>query len=190
MLAVSRSGRSTSPADLAVHHRVRRRRDRLRRQLAELDRARGTSTVPVTRTVGQRDLDVEIGRHEDLRVGQLHRLNARAGELELRGPAARGLERRRARELELALAGLAGRVERERAAVGARRGGLDSVDDEAPLRHRDAALGSTRARPSTVGASTVPPMLKVPSSEPATWPSSGDSSARKPRSGHCTATLP
>src|SRR5213075_3576573 len=36
-------------------------------------------------------------------------------------------------------AGLAGRVERERAAVAARRGRLDLLDDEPPLGDRDAA---------------------------------------------------
>ena len=126
---------------IAVHHRIGRRRDRFGRQRRDLDRRSRHAHGAAHANIRQRDVDVEIRRDIDLRVGPLHRFDARARELELRRPALRRLESGRAGELELAVASAAGRVERERAAVAAPRRRFDSVDYQAPRRHRDAAAG-------------------------------------------------
>ena len=61
------------------------------------------------------------------------------------GQPCAGIERRRAGELELAVADPAAGIECERGAVAARRVGLDALDHEAPLRHRDLPLRPARA---------------------------------------------
>ena len=68
--------------------------------------ARGTCTLPVTVTAGSSTSMVEIGCRENLGVGALHDAHGVAAQREARGPARVGIERRRARERQHAVAGM------------------------------------------------------------------------------------
>ena len=142
----------TRRARFAVHDGVARRRDRLRGQRAELDRrARHVHRARDLARPAAATSNVEIRRYEDLRVGQLHRLNRVARERELRGPAR---ERGSSSVVPVSLSSpsptlpVASNASARPSA--ARRGGLDTLDDEPPLRapRRGRATRLRGPRPS------------------------------------------
>ena len=152
--------------------------------------ARGTCTLPVTSMTGRRDVDREIRRREDLGVRQLHDADRVAAQRELRGPAGvrvehascprasarrrrRGPSRRdRASGRRCSSPWL--RCARRRAPSAARRCGRST---RRRGRRRSARRRCRRRR----GRRRARPRLRS---------SSGDSSVRKPTSGHSTRTVP